>query len=419
MIDTNILLDLIEFNTDVASEIIDVLEKCSFNLFIPNQVKNEYEENKLRTFTKSIHVSEVIKDIEKLEELTNNFQKKYEESYLKYNNIQKPLSTLEKNIINFKDNLKNTKDQLKVEKSTREAEKRKILERIDNLVKRSNVGTIISIKSQVEIMKEGEIRYRYKIPPGYMDKDKNHNKFGDLFIWYEILEIPKDYTTPIDIVFLTNDSKEDWIDVKSNKIRNELEVDFKAHNNSGSSIRISNLPDFLHSQGLDVSKIESIKNIVVCNIVKPILYNVMSVFDIAESEDLDLDIIAANSYCGLGYVRLSEGYIEDIEISNIEYGEEKIKLDVIVYSSIVYSACDNEEDDIFTALQYNLETEAVVEINTNYIELSNLYYSNYEQLYNGFSMYNRSGLVAKYIDFKIKSSKIVNSWDYMDREWSI
>ena len=72
------------------------------------------------------------------------------------------------------------------------------------------VGEEFSVDQLDKIYKEGEDRYKAKIPPGYADaKDKPGNeRFGDLVIWKEILKKTEEVETAI--VFVTADTKDDW-----------------------------------------------------------------------------------------------------------------------------------------------------------------------------------------------------------------
>lgn len=67
---------------------------------------------------------------------------------------------------------------------------------------------------------EGDVRNAHRLPPGYKDSSKTENKFGDLIIWYEILEHLKKNastkTTPREevsrhVLFVSNDEKSDWV----------------------------------------------------------------------------------------------------------------------------------------------------------------------------------------------------------------
>ncbi len=59
-----------------------------------------------------------------------------------------------------------------------------------------------------KVEKEWLERYKKKIPPWFEDDKKPTNKFWDYFVWKEILEKWK--TSKKSIVFITDDTKEDW-----------------------------------------------------------------------------------------------------------------------------------------------------------------------------------------------------------------
>jgi len=72
------------------------------------------------------------------------------------------------------------------------------------------VGPEYSPERLQEVFTEGKIRYEHEIPPGYMDKDKKTDQelYGDLIIWYQIIDQAKLTKKPI--IFVTNDDKRDW-----------------------------------------------------------------------------------------------------------------------------------------------------------------------------------------------------------------
>lgn len=65
---------------------------------------------------------------------------------------------------------------------------------ISLLQQKGNIGLPLSINETIAIYEEGQLRFKYKIPPGYEDmgKSKNgdfkHQQYGDLLIWKEILQ---------------------------------------------------------------------------------------------------------------------------------------------------------------------------------------------------------------------------------------
>lgn len=116
----------------------------------------------------------------------------------------------------FRDELNNTLNEVKKiikeehskqkERIAKIKEEDKILDAIDNLPH----GNPFMISEIFEIIKEGELRYRNSIPPGYMDcgKKKGTQIYGDLIVWKEVLRYAKDNKK--DIIFVCDDVKEDW-----------------------------------------------------------------------------------------------------------------------------------------------------------------------------------------------------------------
>lgn len=116
----------------------------------------------------------------------------------------------------FRDELNNILKEVKkiikkehskqIDRITKIKEDDKILDAINNLPH----GNPFMVSDVLEIIKEGELRYRNTIPPGYMDSgDKKGTQiYGDLIIWKEVLLYAKDNKK--DIIFVCDDVKGDW-----------------------------------------------------------------------------------------------------------------------------------------------------------------------------------------------------------------
>jgi hypothetical protein len=60
-----------------------------------------------------------------------------------------------------------------------------------------------------EIKKEGKERYGRRMPPGFKDDKKPEDKkYGDLILWYQIIDEAKKSKKPI--VLISGDVKDDW-----------------------------------------------------------------------------------------------------------------------------------------------------------------------------------------------------------------
>lgn len=80
----------------------------------------------------------------------------------------------------------------------------------------SHLGASIINSDLVELSnraaESGNARYEHRLPPGYLDGDKDKNRFGDLIIWYEILDKSASSATAFpNVLFITNDEKSDWV----------------------------------------------------------------------------------------------------------------------------------------------------------------------------------------------------------------
>jgi len=123
-----------------------------------------------------------------------------------------------------------TEEQL----SERKAEINTLLEKgdsvYDTFVQFSKADNL-SYQDILQIVKEGDIRYKHRIPPGYMDDGKESiDKFGDLIIWKEVLDFAKKNES--DIIFITNDRKQDWYaNSEKNIPREELIREFASVSN--------------------------------------------------------------------------------------------------------------------------------------------------------------------------------------------
>lgn len=106
------------------------------------------------------------------------------------------------------------------------------------------VGKPFSFEEKVNIEQEGEKRYASKMPPGYKDKRKDENRFGDLCIWKEIIGYAK--SQKVDIIFVTHDQKEDWWNTSSGKTigpRVELRKEF--YEETGQMFHMYTMSSFL------------------------------------------------------------------------------------------------------------------------------------------------------------------------------
>ncbi|AEF23701.1 PIN-like domain-containing protein [Pseudomonas fulva] len=85
---------------------------------------------------------------------------------------------------------------------------------------------------------EGAARFEHRMPPGFKDGNKDENPYGDLIIWYEIIEKSNAASAKFPkVLFVTNDEKSDW--VYAPKMRSQIVRDVrKSVGNSAPEIKI-------------------------------------------------------------------------------------------------------------------------------------------------------------------------------------
>ena len=219
ILDTNILLDMGRSPLYASVHFLNLLKTIQDRLWIPRQVYTEFEKNKMKVF------GDISKRYDKLKrELQNknqNFSQELEKTLsdaVARNYIG--IEQLNQSIFGKTDEIGEvieeffSRESQKIEIKRFEDFRNELFDFVANL----RVGREISVPERLGILSEGELRYKYQIPPGFKDegKDKgNRNpqeKFGDLFLWKEIIELPgkKIFPSLTDIVFVTNDQKEDW-----------------------------------------------------------------------------------------------------------------------------------------------------------------------------------------------------------------
>ena len=202
ILDTNILLNLYRYSRPTVDNYFSVLTKLKEEnrIWIPYHVALEFYENRINVISEqNKSYQEILKTISKFK--TDFFDKYKTHPFLNFEEI---FSSLDKNVISEIE--KNIKETEKLQPNWIEQDE--ILDKI-NFIFQDNVGEILTEQRINEIKVEGKQRYENKIPPGYRDSKKpDEKKFGDLIIWFEIIE--KAIESKKNIILVSADTKEDW-----------------------------------------------------------------------------------------------------------------------------------------------------------------------------------------------------------------
>lgn len=237
VLDTNVLLELYRQPANISLDVINALKKIQSNIYIPRQVYDEYLKNYHKTCgDEKKKYKKVTKELsDSLKNLQDDIAKKIGE-YRKHNYTD--ISKLQNNL---NEKIKDTQNIITEFEKNHYAEIQlnidflqndKVKEFVDLLHNEGNIGEKIPFSKKLLLLQEGQVRYDNLIPPGFRDSTKNGEaKYGDLFVWKDIITIAKAKNS--NIIFVCNDIKEDWWEKNKDTpfdLRQELEEEFKETN---------------------------------------------------------------------------------------------------------------------------------------------------------------------------------------------
>jgi hypothetical protein len=239
VLDANVLLNFYRYSRGPLEKWLEILGSILNRIWIPFQAALEFYDNRLGVMLDQAGQFETV--IKIVSEHTNQLREEISEL-----NLERRHSTIDPTDYlqeiteaseNFTSEVKNLKD--KYENQLRND---KILDRIEKLIS-GRTGTPPESQTELDsIFKEGERRYKHKIPPGYADTDKKQEKFlihgdlvyrreyGDYVLWHELINYAKIHEAK-GVILITDDAKEDWWRiVKKRKLgpRRELATELRA-----------------------------------------------------------------------------------------------------------------------------------------------------------------------------------------------
>lgn len=214
VLDANVLLNLYRYSPSTMQQVIEHLKEVSECLWIPHQVLLEYERNRESAqkdaYGKYKQAPTAIRRI--VEKARADLSKQFNNARtFRYPNHQELERSVEEQLLAIDQIIASFDSRMADEAAKNELmlQERPVDEFLILLKNREAVGKPLTMKERLGILLEGELRYKYKIPPGYMDEDKNgQDKFGDLVLWKQILTKASFHNGPV--IFITGDLKEDW-----------------------------------------------------------------------------------------------------------------------------------------------------------------------------------------------------------------
>lgn len=197
--DTNVLLNMYRYSKKASNETFDALKTVKNRILISYYVAKEFTNNRKKVRVDNIreyeNLSKLIED--KISDINIELDKYGEKKLSKISEIKDVLEKSRDRAIRYIANEKQTKSDFyknyEIENNISEIF-------LNNLAPEYTEDEFKSIKE------EGLRRFADKIPPGYMDDEKEEN--GDYYIFKSLMDYCK--RNKKDLIFITNDKKEDW-----------------------------------------------------------------------------------------------------------------------------------------------------------------------------------------------------------------
>jgi hypothetical protein len=252
LFDTNVLLNLYRYSDSTRDTILDLISKFSKQIYLPHQAGLEYNRNRYEVIAEQEKAYKEFLD--KITQIQKDLQSTNKPPFLSVKIDENLNSVFEDVSAEVQDSIQKYCDYLKDDPIYN-----KISELFENRITEPFTKEILE-----EIYKEGDERYKMKIPPGFEDEKTKDGtrKFGDLILWKQVIEKAKELKK--DVILITDERKIDWWwKIKDGRnmgprqelteeIKNQAQVDFHMYSSERFlSYGQSFLKEQINQQALD------------------------------------------------------------------------------------------------------------------------------------------------------------------------
>lgn len=262
-VDANVLLDLYRYHESTRNSLLESMQNFEGELWLSRQAAEEFFRNRNKVIVSSHKTFKDAKD--EIEKLRTSIEATV--SQLKGNRII-PANVADQMLEEISPSIDIA--QQKVDEAKRNhpnfLSDDSVLEKVASLFEGA-IGSPFPCDQLPVVTAEAEERKNKKIPPGYLDDDKDGDRpYGDYFLWRQILDYSKEKLKPI--LFVTSERKEDWWEKLSGKTTGpRIELLREAAEYTGQRILIYQTDRFLEfssqrkGQDVDTDAVEEIRAI--------------------------------------------------------------------------------------------------------------------------------------------------------------
>lgn len=262
VIDSNVLLDLYRYGASARTDLLKALHALEDRLYVPHQAVREFWRNReklLKDPGGTIALQQTIEGVEKqIKESINNWTNQRSHQEQEREELDGVLAEAFKAL---KDKIRDLSED-ETAGWARDTALDEVLSALENVLK-GRVGSPMSENDYAEAIAEAKRRNENKIPPGYLDAKKEADfSTGDYIVWEETLREAE--TRQVDVLFVSRDTKEDWIRREGGENRGpRIELVQEMRNRAGVSLYMRTPADLLklahESLNIDV-RAESVTN---------------------------------------------------------------------------------------------------------------------------------------------------------------
>jgi rubrerythrin len=198
LFDTNVLLNLYRYSDSTRDTILDLISKFSKQIYLPHQAGLEYNRNRYEVIAEQEKAYKEFLD--KITQIQKDLQSTNKPPFLS-TKIDKNLNSVFEDVsAEVQESIQKYCDYLKDDP---------IYNKISELFE-NRITEPFTIENLDKVYKEGEERYKMKIPPGFEDEKTKDGirKFGDLILWKQVIEKAKELKK--DVILITDERKIDW-----------------------------------------------------------------------------------------------------------------------------------------------------------------------------------------------------------------
>jgi PIN like domain len=377
IMDSNVWLDLYKLPPTIIESIVNAISRNRFLFWLPHQVYVEFNRHVLKNRDEAQERYRKIKNLSC--ELLNGGRVKINQEFenLRRNNIFEATALQEEfnsKIKHLHEEMKKGLEDLDMSYQTDihciKKENDIILELIESLYIDSD-SKGFTINELLKIYEEGEIRFKYNIPPGFTDRKKKDNlndknkdntnntdfllkrKYGDLIMWKEILKHIE--SKEINLIFIQNEKKPDWWESSSvgRKIANVLTQEFQERTAPNSEFQMLDFEQLLNLYGNDLGMAAT----TVKDIVSKLKFE-KNVFDYISTNKNNI----IENYIEQSYQVEDRGYylLQDLSVfgGTIESVEDLEVLNI----NLVKSFFESNKDSDMPFISANVEIECTAHI---------------------------------------------------------